>query len=149
MGTNAREGFVGFWREYLAWKPKVGLARHLNRFIKAYTNADRLDRLVDFVTSMEGLVLPGENQELSKQFALRIAWLLGITKRERETIFEEARQIYQARSKVVHGQVDATSPKNLRLCQAAEEMNRQLLVHAMRKPDQFNANNLSKLLLGS
>jgi Apea-like HEPN len=148
MDRNAREDFIRFWAEYLAWKPKAALSRHLHRFMKAYANTDWRDRLVDFVTSMEGLVLPNEFQELSKQFALRIAWLLGTTRGEREAIFDKARRVYQERSKVVHGQADVTSAKNLSLCHSAEEMNRRLLVHSMRHPEHFTAENLNKLLLG-
>jgi hypothetical protein len=95
LDADARENFIKFWTEYSAWQPKGEFARHLNRFLKAYTNASWHDRLVDFVTSMEGLVLPEVTQELGKQFALRIAWLLGSTGSDRETIFDRAEKIYK------------------------------------------------------
>jgi hypothetical protein len=149
LNTDVREEFIKFWTEYSALQPKGTLARHLDRFMKAYTNTNWQDRLVDFVTSMEGLVLPNESQELSKQFALRIAWLLGTTTTERETIFDKARRIYNERSKVVHGQSDATSAKNLAVCGEAEVMNRQLLVRVMRRPNEFTVEKLKKVLLGA
>jgi RmuC family len=84
--------------------------------------------------------LPGER---------RIAWLLGTTTTERETVFDKARRIYNERSKVVHGQSDATSAKNFAVCGEAEEMNRQLLVRAMRRPNEFTVEKLKKVLLGA
>lgn len=146
---SLREDFIKFWTEYLAWKPTAAITRHIDRFMRAYTNPNWQDRLVDFVTSMEGLVLPNERQELRKQFALRIAWLLGTTRNEREEIFNKAQSIYDERSTVVHGETDDASAENRRICDSAEEMNRKLLVHVMRKPEQFIAKNLNKLLLGT
>ena len=144
---NAAE-FAPFWRKYSDWDPG-NLARHLSRFMRAYRQDDWYDCLVDFVTSLEGLVLPGVTQELRNQFSLRIAWLLGSSRSEREEIFREARDIYDLRSKVVHGEAGSATKKEIIICRLSEEVNRRLLVKAMEEPALFTKENLEVLSLGS
>lgn len=136
-----------FVRSYLGWSTKH-IDRHLRRFLKAYTQSDFFDRLVDFVTSMEGLVLPDTRDELRKQFSLRIAWLLGKSRTERKRIFKEAIDVYDLRSAIVHGGRPKKPEKDFSLCFRGEELNRKLLVLALEKPDKFKKEALQDLVLG-
>lgn len=147
ISRENRRALAAFWTEYAGWK-HTQISRHLGRFLRAYAQDDWYDRLVDFVTSMEGLVLAETRHELRNQFSLRIAWLLGSRRNEREQLFEEARNIYDLRSKVVHGDVKKESETELRLCKDAEELNRRLLVLALKNPELLRKERLAKVALG-
>jgi len=58
--------------------------------------------LMAFATCLESLFSTVE-QELSFRLALRVATFLADENAEREELFEEARELYRIRSKVVHG----------------------------------------------
>lgn len=147
LTLEMRHKFVEFWRRFSEWKIEK-VRRHLNRFMKAYSNEDWYDRLVDYVTSMESLVLPDQTTELRQQFAQRIAWLLGKHESDRLKIFRSAKEIYERRSKVVHGGLDVEGRGDESICRAAEQMNRELLILAMEKPTLFEPAKLSLLALG-
>jgi len=80
-----------------------------NRFsnaLRLYTNALHLTpsdiALVAFIASLEGLFTCA-SQELSLRLALGVSWFLGQDQQAREMIFDEVRNLYAERSKVVHG----------------------------------------------
>jgi hypothetical protein len=147
IGPEHAAKFAAFWGRYSGCNPG-NLARHLNRFLRAYRQDDWYDRLIDFVTSVEGLVLPGVTQEVRYQFSLRIALLLGSSRSEREEIFRQARDIYNLRSKVVHGEAGSETKKEIVICRLSEELNRRLLVKAMEEPSLFTKEMLQVLPLG-
>jgi hypothetical protein len=148
MDSKAAAGFAPFWRQYSAWNPR-NVGRHLNRFLRAYRQDNWYDRLIDFVISAEGLVLPGVTQELRYQFSLRTAWLLGSGGSERQKIFRQAQKIYDLRSKIVHGQAGSETEKEITICHLAGEINRRLLVKSMEEPALIARENLEALPLGS
>jgi len=147
LTVELQKPFLAFWKIYSTLNTEK-IHRHLDRFGRSYTQHDWYDRLVDFVTSLEGVVLPGQREEKRNQFALRIAWILGSTKSERERLFKEAIDIYDARSAVVHGELDVRSPKDFSICQRAEGLNRLLLVKAMEDPALFTKEKLKLVPLG-
>jgi hypothetical protein len=58
--------------------------------------------LLAFTTCMEGLFSTAE-QELSFRLSLRVAQFIGKSNDERRSIYQQMREIYKVRSKVVHG----------------------------------------------
>jgi len=66
-------------------------------------NSDNPDlALVSFTTCLESLFSTAE-QELSFRLSLRVATLLADENAKRQELFEEAKEVYRIRSKVVHG----------------------------------------------
>lgn len=61
------------------------------------------DMLLDLLIAAEALFLPQKTTELSYQFALRGAVLLGATPEERHSTFKKMRNAYDIRSRLVHG----------------------------------------------
>lgn len=82
----------------------VFLGRAIKRFSQAIENENDLDRIVDFITCLESLYSSNE-QELSFRFAMRTAIALGQTSYQKIVIQEFILQIYNLRSKIVHGDV--------------------------------------------
>jgi len=100
-------------------------------FDNAYAEENADMAIISFTTSLEGLLLHGE-QELSFRFCLRLAQLLGRTEGERRKLFARAKRLYVCRSKIVHGAaihkdpelaavhvVDDIAPDAARLAQTA------------------------------
>ncbi len=80
----------------------VFLGRSIKRFSQAIENENDLDKIVDFITCLESLYSSNE-QQLSFRFAMRTAIVLGQTTRQKTMIQEFILQIYNLRSKIVHG----------------------------------------------
>tara|TARA_Y100000590_G_scaffold468073_1_gene649254 strand:+ start:2832 stop:4208 length:1377 start_codon:yes stop_codon:yes gene_type:complete len=79
------------------------LNRSIERFSKARDKDIVHDMLVDYITSLESLYSSNE-QNLSYRMSLRVALLLGKTAKEKKLIQEFILQIYNLRSKIVHGE---------------------------------------------
>ena len=72
-------------------------------FYKNGYNSDNPDlALVGFTTCLEGLFLNG-GQEISFRLALRLAHFLGESHEDRREKYEQCREVYRVRSKIVHG----------------------------------------------
>jgi hypothetical protein len=80
----------------------VFLGRSIKRFSQAIENENELDKIVDFITCLESLYSSNE-QELSYRFAMRTANVLGTTPNQKILIQNFILQIYNLRSKIVHG----------------------------------------------
>ena len=80
----------------------VFLGRSIERFSQAIENDSDLNRVVDFIICLESLYSSKE-LELSHRFAMRVASVLGQTPKEKIKIEELMRQLYNLRSKIVHG----------------------------------------------
>ena len=80
----------------------VFLGRAIKRFSQAIENENKLDQIVDFITCLESLYSSNE-QQLSFRFAMRTAIVLGQTSHQKILIQEFILQIYNLRSKIVHG----------------------------------------------
>ncbi len=80
----------------------VFLGRSIKRFSQAIENEHKLDKIVDFITCLESLYSSNE-QQLSFRFAMRTASVLGQTPDQKIAIQEFILQIYNLRSKIIHG----------------------------------------------
>jgi len=77
----------------------------LSSALRLYTHALDLVpsdvALVAFMTALEGLFSVA-TQELSFRLALAVAWFLEPELHQRRVIFDEVRDLYASRSKIVH-----------------------------------------------
>jgi Apea-like HEPN len=98
-----------------------GLARHFSRaadvafrrFDLAQTRSLKEDKLLDYWVGLESLFAKqGETQELSYKFALRIAHYIGDSPTDRLSAFNDMREAYVVRSKVVHGEATSQGVDN-------------------------------------
>jgi hypothetical protein len=81
------------------------LARSIDRLGRARLAASPVDRALDLGIAAEIALMHDHspsNTEISHKIGSRAAWLLGRSPAEREAIFVEMKQLYQARSQAVH-----------------------------------------------
>ena len=74
----------------------------IDRWAKAMAEDNPIDQIIDLGISLESLYVPDAQGEVNFRFALHAAWHQGKDKEERQSLWEEFRQIYAARSDVVH-----------------------------------------------
>lgn len=74
----------------------------LHRFASAVCERHAADAVIDFVTALEALLLT-DNGELSFRLALFGTRFLEVEASQRQKVFNELRQLYAVRSKLVHG----------------------------------------------
>lgn len=75
----------------------------LARFQTAVLERSEGDAIVDYVIALEAVFLQGVRDELRFRFALHGAWFLGSAREERVRLFDELQDLYDARSRIVHG----------------------------------------------
>ena len=74
----------------------------IDRWAKSMTEENPIDQIVDLGISLESLYIPDSQGESRFRLASHAAWHLGKTKTERQNLWIEFRDIYDARSHVVH-----------------------------------------------
>ena len=74
----------------------------IDRWAKSMAGDNPIDQIIDLGIALESLYVPDSQGEVNLRFALHAAWHLGNNKTERQRLREEFRQIYAARSDVVH-----------------------------------------------
>ena len=74
----------------------------IDRWVKAMAEDNPIDQIIDLGIALECLYVPDSQGEVSFRFALHGAWHLGKHKAEREALRTELKEIYLARSDVVH-----------------------------------------------
>lgn len=76
----------------------------LHRALLGATRDDAADGLLDFVISLEALLLPGSfSGEISYRFRLHGAVYLAGGEYERQKLWDELHHLYDVRSRLVHG----------------------------------------------
>lgn len=92
--------------------------------------------LIAFSTCLESL-FSTETQEISFRLALRVAMFLADDPQEREGLYRTAKDVYAARSKVVHG---------ARLMRDEEQAAIYLVEHVVPKAESLARSSLAKIL---
>ena len=77
----------------------------ISRWIKSHTRQPQVDKMIDLGIAFESLYLSGiqTTTELSFRFRLHASWHLGKNKEDRKSLLTEFKEIYNLRSKAVHG----------------------------------------------
>lgn len=84
--------------------PEPPMPLYLRRFAKGCSGTDHEDRILDLMIALEALVLRMDAPtELSHRFSMRVAWLLGKTVQARKDVQKQAKDLYELRSKIAHG----------------------------------------------
>ena len=74
----------------------------IDRWMKSMEQTNSVDQIIDLGIALESLYVPDAQGEVKFRFALHAAWHLGETQDERDSLREEFKEIYDARSDVVH-----------------------------------------------
>ena len=74
----------------------------IDRWSKSMSETNPIDQIIDLGIALESLYVPDSQGEVNLRFALHAAWHLGKNKTERQELRKGFRQIYAARSDVVH-----------------------------------------------
>lgn len=93
----------------------------LRRFEGSYYRREPADRLLDYWIALETLFLPKQRTELAHLGPLRMALYLESTLPARTSLFERMRTSYDARSGIVHGDLDRKSTADLPNLEAETE----------------------------
>lgn len=104
----------------------------VHSFTQGVAQTSPAESIVDFVTCLEGLLLSGIAQELSFRFSLNGALLLATAVEERHEVRTQLKQLYECRSKIVHG---GGLPKNLDVhlvARSARELAAKALRHVLQ-----------------
>jgi hypothetical protein len=113
------------------------------------------DAVIDYFTGLEAIFIRGSSDNLSYRLSILVAAILGKSQKfeEKKEIFEFIKDMYNLRSRLVHGDRSKESikfiikklnrPNLLRL----EEYLRNSLKLFIKRPDNFNEENLLKILL--
>jgi hypothetical protein len=98
--------FKAFWMKFQKakdWIPQISMHRFADATRMAGEEDKRVYRFVDYVTSMESLLLDGQG-EFCYKLSMRAAAILGRSPRERQDVYEFMSKAYDVRSKLVHGE---------------------------------------------
>ena len=122
-GMAVRGGGTAFrlWRAdhdlvaELTRRLQAGVARNvqtaLERFNFSYERREATDRIIDYWVALEALFLPGVQDELSYRVALRVAYFVAMSAKERSRLHAQAKKSYDARSWLVHGRQETRKAK--------------------------------------
>lgn len=106
------------------------LLEGLSWFGQGWKERDLSSKLIKYVTCLEGLLLlSSEREGITEKLAERIALLSEENFAERKQLFDDAKQIYDARSRLIHGKSELPEEKLLNLCSKAERI-AQLMLYA-------------------
>lgn len=118
----------------------------IKRFLMGCTRDDAADALVDFVVALEALLLRGSSYtELRYRFRLHGAHFIASHPVERQGLFDQLKDVYDARSSLVHG---GTPPRSVgQAMDQARSLARRGLLKAIesRFPDDVY---FERILLG-
>ena len=144
---------VEFWCELVEahWSPRVDIA--VRRVLSAaHARADPADRLVDSVIAWENLFGTSEG-EPRLRISAAMAWLLARSGVERQDLQREVKQLYDDRSKIVHGASFNEVAIAEKASRALELARRSLRVLLQERPELLGlpdgaARSLSLILSG-
>ncbi len=85
----------------------------LDRFNSSLTRADFADKVIDTTISLESLIPPSRS-ELSFKLSLYLSFILADAPEEREEAFKLLRDLYDARSSLVHGDYESKKVEKVR-----------------------------------
>jgi hypothetical protein len=103
--------FANFWRKFAAVKRWPSLDIAIRRFNTAYERGRLDDKLLDYMIAFEALFFrKDERGELRNRLAVRAARFLRKRFDERRVLLKRFLELYDERSRVVHGDPGAVPP---------------------------------------
>lgn len=105
---------VESWYNYLKYDKKREIVNSWNFALQEYYSACNVDTIeqgiLSLITALEALFSPGSS-ELVYRVSLNTAMYLGDSPEKRKKLFDMVKNMYDLRSKMVHGDVSALSKK--------------------------------------
>jgi len=141
------ESFVGQF-----WNQKIEEDNVVRWFNKSFLEPHLEDKLTDLIFALEQLYLRKESERvyLSYKLAMRCAFLLAKNREERMHVFENVRNGYKNRSKVVHeGKRLESDEETMRLIIELEGYLRKSILVYLKDNIIFNSKNLDNLILSA
>lgn len=105
LGDDSRNMLVDMWPRVkeIVIPGSDCLALPLRRLVDGLERSRLDDKIVDFSIGLEALLTDSVQDELSYRFALRGSVILGELGIDRQQAFTDFKELYNARSKIVHG----------------------------------------------
>lgn len=100
------------------------------------------DKLVDYMIGLEALYLPDTRQELAKQLALRVAFMLEEGGKRRREVFNFVNKMYGQRGGIVHGGKAVVKEKEVK---KIESILRKSLKTWLEDQEQFSKPSLKHI----
>jgi hypothetical protein len=109
----------------------------VHRFITGITRETEVDAIIDFTIALESLLLPldpsARHGDLSYRFRMHGAHYIARNSNERSILFDQLKQIYDTRSRLVHGGKYPKSDKIKEVRRSAYELVRRGLYRALHE----------------
>jgi len=133
------------------WSQKIEEIGVVRWFNKSFAEIYLEDRLTDLVFALEQIYLKdeGEKSYLSYKFALRGAFLLAESRKERHDIFKTLRDGYRKRSAIVHSGKEIRGEKERELVTLLEKYLRISILKYLENPKKFKTKFWDELILYS
>jgi hypothetical protein len=127
-------------------QPKKPQHVALHRFLLGAADESRADAIIDFVIALEGFLLSGiKGEELRLRFSLYGSRFLSFDTAERKTLFLALRDMYDLRSKLVHGNEMPTSVELENGVKTARHLAERILTNGLQN-HWPSPNELSELI---
>ena len=122
-------------RDFNVVEPRSVRDLALHRFVSGCARQIPADALIDFTITLESLLLPYDENarrgDLSYRFRIHGAHYLAIDISDRNEIFQQLRNIYDTRSRLVHGAKYPSEAETIATCDAAYNLARCGLLRAV------------------
>lgn len=139
------QSFINFFKDFYKISfSEFNLAiEYFNKsYIEPYTPRDSF---LDLMIALENLFLKETHQELSYKLSIRMAYILGVDKKERINNFNFMRDAYNLRSKILHGEkLDKLNNKKFL---ELRKLTRKSIIYFLKNKEHWNSAKLDNLIL--
>ncbi|PKP59484.1 hypothetical protein CVT91_06630 [Candidatus Atribacteria bacterium HGW-Atribacteria-1] len=111
-------------------------------YIEPYTPRDSF---LDLMIALENLFLKETHQELSYKLSMRMAYILGVDKKDRINIFNFMKDAYNLRSKILHG--EKSDKLNNKKFLELRKLTRKSIIYFLKNKEHWNSAKLDNLIL--
>jgi hypothetical protein len=139
------QSFINFFKDFYKISfSEFNLAiEYFNKsYIEPYTPRDSF---LDLMIALENLFLKETHQELSYKLSIRMAYILGVDKKDRINIFNFMRDAYNLRSKILHG--EKSDKLNNKKFFELRKLTRKSIIYFLKNKEHWNSAKLDNLIL--
>ena len=139
------QSFINFFKDFYKISfSEFNLAiEYFNKsYIEPYTPRDSF---LDLMIALENLFLKKTHQELSYKLSIRMAYILGVDKKDRINIFNFMRDAYNLRSKILHG--EKSDKLNNKKFLELRKLTRKSIIYFLKNKEHWNSAKLDNLIL--
>lgn len=139
------QSFINFFKDFYKISfSEFNLAiEYFNKsYIEPYTPRDSF---LDLMIALENLFLKETHQELSYKLSIRMAYILGVDKKDRINIFNFMKDAYNLRSKILHG--EKSDKLNNKKFLELRKLTRKSIIYFLKNKEHWNSAKLDNLIL--